>query len=247
MPETTASRASRLHQTVVMSRSRGSASDINLGDVDRWVSLIGGGALAVYGLTRGTLGGLALAALGGALAYRGATGHSHLYACLGVSTVGERHGPQASVRAGQGVRVEKAITIDRPPAELYRFWRSLENLPRFMRHLKTVKRLSHLHSRWVARGPLGLGLAWDAEVITENEPEVIGWRSLPGSAVETAGSVHFNYATDGHGTEVRVELKYDPPGGRWGSSLARLIGDDPEKEIEEDLRHFKQMVEAGEM
>lgn len=192
MPETTAPRASRLHQTVVMSRSSGSASDLNVGDAERWVSLIGGGALAVYGLTRDTLGGLALAGLGGALAYRGATGHSHLNTCLGVSTVGEHHSHHASVRAGHGVRVEKAIIIDRPPAELYRSWRNLENLPRFMRHLKSVKRLDHLHSRWAARGPLGLGLAWDAEVITENEPEVIGWRSLPGSAVETAGSVHFN-------------------------------------------------------
>jgi uncharacterized membrane protein len=230
-----------------MSRSRGSASDINVSDAERWASVIGGGALAFYGLTRGTLGGALLAALGGAVAYRGVTGHSHLYASLGVNTAGERHGPQASVRAGHGVRVEKVITIDRPPGELYRFWRNLENLPRFMRHLKGVKRLSHLHSRWVARGPLGLGLAWDAEIITENEPEVIGWRSLPGSAVKTAGSVHFNYAPSGHGTQVRLVLKYDPPGGQWGLSLARLIGDDPDKEIEEDLRHFKQMVEAGEL
>lgn len=247
MPETTASRANRLHQTVVMSRSKGSASDVNVGDAERWVSTIGGGALAVYGLTRGTLGGLALAALGGALVYRGATGHCQLYACLGVSTLGERHGPQASVRAGHGVRVEKTITVARPPEELYRLWRNLENLPRFMRHLKSVQRLNHLHSRWVVCGPLGLGLAWDAEVITENEPEVIGWRSLPGSAVETAGSVHFNYAPDGHGTEVRVVLKYDPPGGRWGMFLARLIGENPEQEIEEDLHHFKQLVEAGKL
>ncbi len=247
MPEMTAPRASRLHQTVVMSRSRGSASDINVGDMERWVSMIGGGALAVYGLTRGTLGGFGLAALGGALAYRGTTGHSHLYACLGISTTGERHGRQASVRAGHGVRVEKTITIDRSPQELYRFWRHLENLPRFMRHLKNIKTLDHLHSRWQARSPLGLGLSWDAEVITENEPEVIAWRSLPGAAVETAGSVHFNYEPKGHGTEVRLVLKYDPPGGSWGASLARLFGVDPEREIEEDLHRFKRLAEAGEM
>ncbi len=247
MSKATAPRARRLHQTVVMSRSRGSASDVNMGDAERWVSGIGGGALAIYGLTRGTLGGLALAALGVGLAYRGVTGHSPLYTLLGVSTDGERHSPHASVRAGHGVRVEKTLTIERPPEELYRFWRNLENLPRFMRHLKSVERVNHLRSRWIARGPLGLGLTWDAEVITENEPEVIGWRSLPGSLVETAGSVHFNYAPDGQGTEVRVVLKYDPPGGHWGVSLARLIGDDPEKEIEEDLHHFKQMVEGNEL
>lgn len=245
MSKTTAPRARRLHQTVVMSRSRGSASDINMGDAERWVSGIGGGALAIYGLTRGTLGGLALSGLGVGLAFRGVTGHSPLYTFLGVSTAGERHSPHASVRAGQGVRIEKTITIERSPEELYRFWRNLENLPRFMRHLKNVKRLNHLRSRWIARGPLGLGLTWDAEVITENEPEVIGWRSLPGSLVEMAGSVHFNYAPDGQGTEVRVILKYDSPGGQWGVSLARLIGDDPDKEIEEDLHYFKQMVEGN--
>jgi uncharacterized membrane protein len=246
MAETTAPRASRLHQTVVMSRSRGSASDVNVGNAERWVSAVGGSALAVYGLTRGTLGGLALAALGGALVYRGASGHCPVYACLDISTSGERHSSHASVRAGHGVRMEKAITINRPPKELYRFWRNLENLPRVMRHLKSVQKLDHLHSRWVARGPLGLSATWDAEVITENEPEVIGWRSLPGSEVETAGSIHFNYAPDGHGTEVRVMLKYDPPGGEWGAALAHFFGDDPETEIEEDLRRFKQMAEAGE-
>jgi len=245
MRDTTASRSSRLHQTVVMSRSAGSASDINVSDAERWVSAVGGGALAVYGWKRGTLGGLVLAALGGALAWRGVTGHSYLYACLDAQRGGERHGRQSSVRAGHGVRVERMIQIARPPEELYRFWRNLENLPRFMGHLKSVKTLSHLHSRWVARGPLGLGLAWNAEIITENRPEVIGWRSLPGSAVETAGSVHFNYAPDGRGTEVRVVLKYDPPGGKWGLSLARLIGEDPEQEIEEDLCRFKRIMEAG--
>ncbi len=246
MPATTAPRERRLHQTVVMSRSRGSASDVNVGGAERWASAVGGGALAVCGLKRGTPGGLALAALGAALAYRGTTGHCPLYARLDVSTAGGRHSRHASIRAGHGTRIEKAIVIGRPPEVLYRFWRNLENLPRVMRHLKSVRRLDHLRSRWVARGPLGLGLTWDAEVITENEPEVIGWRSLPGSVVETAGSVHFNYAADGRGTEVRVVLKYDPPGGPWGQSLARLVGEDPEQEIAEDLRRFKQMMEAGE-
>ena len=244
MSEPTASRTRRLHQTVVMSRSKGSASTVNVSDAERWISLIGGGALALYGLTRGSLGGLGLAALGGALAYRGATGHCPVYASLGFSSVGEPHSPHASLWSDHGIRVEKTVTVNRSPQELYRFWRNLENLPRIMRHLKCVTRLNHLQSRWVACGPLGLSVGWDAEVITENEPEVIGWRSLPGSAVNTAGSVHFNHTPEGQGTEVRINLKYDPPGGQWGASVAQFLGVNPEQEIEEDLQRFKQMMET---
>jgi uncharacterized membrane protein len=213
--------------------------------MERLFSAIGGGALAIYGLSRNSLGGLGLAALGAALIYRGVTGHCRLYDMLGVNSTGEQHSPQASVRAGHGIRVEKAITINRRPEELYRFWRKLENLPRFMRHLKSVNRLDHLRSHWVARGPMRMGATWDAEIITENEPEVIGWRSLPGSIVDTAGSVHFDYAPDGRGTQVRVVMKYDPPGGQLGESLARFFGENPEQEIEEDLQRFKEMMESG--
>ena len=138
---------------------------INVGDMERWVSLLGGTALAAFGLARGSLGGLGLAALGGALVYRGATGHCPMYGTLGISTA-ERRGPATVIRAGHGVKVERSVTIDRSPEELFRFWRNFENLPRIMTHLESVRTTSPNQSHWAAKGPLGTSFEWDAEIYT---------------------------------------------------------------------------------
>ncbi len=220
---------------------------LNVGEYERWASVLGGGALAVYGLTRGSWGGFALAGLGGSLVYRGMTGHCMCYAALGVSTAARPQGPMASVAAGRGIRVDQVITINRSPEELYRFWRDFENLPCFLRHLNSVKVLDKKRSRWVARAPLGLRMEWDAEIHTERENELISWRSLEGSTLDTAGSVHFTPARGGPGTEVRVELKYNPPGEKLGAALAKLFGQAPEQQIREDLERFKRQMEAAEM
>jgi uncharacterized membrane protein len=232
--------------TESFSPSNVTRKEINVSEAERWASLVGGGALALYGLTRGTWGGLGLAALGGSLLYRGATGHCSVYGALGINTA-ERHGPATSVAAGHGVKVEKTMTINRSPEELFRFWRNFENLPRFMSHLESVRICGENRSHWVAKGPLGMRMEWDAEMITERPHETIGWRSLEGSEVDTAGSVHFTPAPGSRGTEVRVILKYDPPGGKLGAAAARLFGKAPEQEIQEDLRRFKQIMEAGEV
>ena len=221
------------------------ADRTNVGDVERWASLLGGGALAAFGLARGSLGGLGLAALGGALAYRGATGHCPAYGALGVSTA-EARGPAAVIRAGHGVKVERSITIDRPPEELFRFWRNFENLPRIMTHLASVRTTSPNQSHWTARGPLGTKFEWDAEIYTERPNEMISWRSLPGSEVDTTGSVHFLRGPAGRGTEVKVVLKYDPPAGQLGAAVAKMFDRSAEGEIAEDLRRFKQVMEVGE-
>jgi uncharacterized membrane protein len=217
---------------------------VNVGDYERLLSVVGGGALALYGLSRGTLGGLALAGLGGALLYRGLSGHSSLFNALGISTA-EKHGPMTSVPAGRGCRVDYVVTINRPAEDLYRYWHNFENLPSFMRHLREVK-VDGNRSHWAARAPLGMSADWDAEVITDRCGELIGWRSLPGSEVDTAGSVHFTPTPDGRRTEVRVELKYDPPAGRVGAALANWLGEAPERQIAEDLNAFKRLMEAGE-
>jgi uncharacterized membrane protein len=219
---------------------------VNVGDAERLACALGGGALAAYGLTRGTLGGLFLAALGGGLLYRGLTGHCPMYQSLGVNTACTPHGPQASIAAGCGVRVDRSITINRSPQELWRFWRNLENLPRVMSHLERVENRGNKRSHWAAKAPMGMNVEWDAEIITERENELIGWRSPPGSEVATAGSVHFAPAPGG-GTEIRVELKYDPPGGQLGHWLASAFGEDAGRQIDEDLRRFKQMCESGQV
>ncbi len=218
----------------------------NVGETERWASLLGGGVLALYGLTRGSLVGLGLAALGGSLLYRGATGHSPLYSALGVNTA-EPRPDQTSIRAGRGVKLESSLTINRSPEELYRFWRNLENLPRFMHNLESVRSAGGNRSHWVARGPIGSRVEWDAEILTDRPNETIGWRSLPGSLVATAGSVHFTPAPGDRGTEVKVSLKYDPPGGKVGAAVAFLLGKSPEVEVREDLRRFKRLIETGEV
>src|SRR5439155_24100146 len=207
---------------------------INVHRLERTASVIGGGGRALYGLSRESLGGFLLAALGGSLIYRGATGRCPLYGALGIDTAKHPRGPRTSIPAGQGIRVDEAVTINHSPEELYRFWRNLENLPRVMRHLESVKTISPRRSHWVACGPLGMRVEWDAEIITDKPNETIAWRSLPGGDVDTAGSVHFRKLAGGRGTEVRVELKYDPPAGKVGAGIAKLFGKAPEQESRED-------------
>jgi uncharacterized membrane protein len=216
----------------------------NVGEVERWLSLVGGGALALYGLRRGTLGGIAAAIAGGSLVYRALSGHCPLYASLGLSTA--RRGPATTIPAGHGIKVEQTATIQRSPEDLYRFWRNLENLPRFMRHLESV-RVQGNRSHWVAKGPLGTRVEWDAEIYNENPNEMIAWRSLEGADVDSTGSVHFTPARSGRGTELRVVLKYNPPAGKVGAAIAKLLGEAPEQQIREDLGCFKQLMEAGEI
>jgi uncharacterized membrane protein len=198
----------------------------------------------VLGISRGSLGGLALAAVGGALVYRGLSGHSSIYKALDLNTAQPR-GPATSVPAGHGFKLEHSVTINRPAADLYRFWRDFSNLPRCMRHLESVRSEGN-RSHWVARGPMGVTVSWDAEIINERPNELIAWRSLEGSTVDTAGSVHFQTLSHDRGTEVRVSLKYDPPAGKAGAWAAWLFGKAPEQEVQEDLRRFKAFMETGE-
>jgi uncharacterized membrane protein len=141
--------------------------------------------------------------------------------------------------------VDERIVIARPRSEVYGFWRNLENLPRFMDHLESVSVVDEERSHWVARGPAGTRVEWDAVVHNEIPNELIAWRSLKGSEVDNAGSVHFSPTENGD-TEVRVVLRYDPPAGRLGAAVARLLGEDPSRQVAEDLRRLKQVVEAGE-
>jgi uncharacterized membrane protein len=216
----------------------------NLSEPERWASVIGGGALVAYGLQKRSPVGWGLAALGGVLTYRGATGHCDVYAALGVSTAHGTRGRQVSIPYELGIRVDKTITIDKPQQEVYRFWRNLENLPKFMRHLESVREIDNKHSHWVAKAPAGQTVEWKAEIINEIENELIAWRSLSGD-VSNAGSVRFWPAFDNRGTELTVELQYNPPGGTVGALFAKLFGEEPSQQIEEDLLRFKQLMETG--
>ena len=227
---------------------QGYEKDVNVGEIERWASAIGGGALAVYGLTRGTYGGVALALLGASLVYRGTTGHCYAYQAAGIDTSKhEGDNPFVSVEGGRGVKVEKSVTINKSPEELYSFWLNFENLPRFMNHLEEVRTTGDGRTHWTAKGPAGTSVEWEAETYNLKENEMIAWRSLEGSQVDNAGSVHFTPAPSGRGTVVKVVLKYDPPAGVLGSWVAKLFGESPEQQVDEDLRRFKQLMEAGDV
>jgi uncharacterized membrane protein len=218
----------------------------NVGQIERSVSLAAGTLLAMIAIRRrGILGAIA-AIIAAELLYRGTMGFCPIYAALGVDTSPRSgsHNPNASVPYGRGVRVEQSITVARPSRELYDYWRRLDTLPQFMQHIEEVTTLTDRRSRWRVRAPVGSRITWEAEIINDVPGQLIGWRSLPGSAIHHAGSVHFDQR-DGL-TEVRVVLEYAPPARYVGASVARILGEEPHKQIEEDLRRFKAIVERGE-
>jgi uncharacterized membrane protein len=147
----------------------------------------------------------------------------------------------------RGIRVRKAITINRSPEEAYRFWRDFENLPWFMAHLESVRVIDERRSRWKARAPLGASVEWEAEIVEDRPNELIAWRSLEGADVPNSGRVRFVPAPGGRGVEVQVELRYDPPAGIVGATIARLFGEEPSVQVNGDLGRFKQVMEIGEV
>lgn len=193
-----------------------------------------GALLLAYGITRRAPREKLLVLVSMPLLYRGVTGRWPM------------EPPVANALSGRrGVHVREAVRLERPIAEVYGFWRDLANLPRFMAHLESVCE-EGFRSRWVALGPAGTRVQWDAELINDEPRKVIGWRSLPGSDITTAGSVNFDEVRKG-ATQVTVHLQYAAPAGKAGAAVAALFGREPSQMIREDLRRFKQLLEAGEL
>jgi uncharacterized membrane protein len=241
MAETRSSRS--LAETLGARPAAGSHLPVNVNSWERLGSLMLGGGLVLAGVLRGKARGLVMAALGGGLIYRSMTGHCYLYGALGIDTT--THKPTTAVPAQQGYKFETRLAIRRPPEDLFRFWRKLENLPTIMEHLVSVTPAEAGRSRWVAKGPWGSTLEWDAEIYGERENELIAWRSLEGSQVDTAGSVHFERLPDDQGTLLRLSLKYNPPAGKLGATIASLFGQGLENDLRQDLQRFKQIMDAG--
>jgi uncharacterized membrane protein len=216
----------------------------NVGKIERIASAIGGGALIGYALKSRSKGGIALGLLGAGLLYRGATGQCEAYRAFGIDTANLA---EDSEDVARDVHIEKSITINRSPAELYKFWRDFENLPRFMENLESVTKLDDQRSHWVATVPGGKKIEWDAEIYNEKEGELIAWRSLAGSDITNAGSVHFEPAPDGRGTYLKVTLNYNPPGGKAAALFAKLFGQEPGQLVEHNLKRLKQLIETGEI
>ncbi len=214
----------------------------NISATARLASTVAGAALAVVGYQRANK---ALGLVGLGLLARGASGWCPVTASFD-SGAHDAEPTKRYLGGSRGVMVEDAITVYRPVSEVYSYWRNLENLPRFMDHLEEVTVTDRFHSHWVARGPLGVHVEWDAEIINDIPPTLLSWKSVGESDVVSAGSIRFRPAGE-HATQVVVKLQYDPPGGKFGATVAWLVGDDPQHQIAEDLRRFKQLLETGEI
>ncbi len=237
----------RMDQWDNLRRTGREDAGINVGRTERLISGVAGAALLGYGLRRKGFRVLLLP-LGAGLIRRAVTGRCEINRALGRNSARSEGGgsPIASLQPGEGTKIEQAVVIHRPRGELFHFWRQLDNLPRFMDNLESVTVLDERRSHWVAKGPAGTRVEWDAEIHNEIEDELIAWRSLPGADVDQAGSVHFSPVHNG-GTEVRVIMRYAAPAGKVGDAVAHLLGEDPEQQIADDLRRFKQVMDAGEV
>ena len=214
-----------------------SGDNQNVGQIERVASVVAGGALAAYGLTKRNPAGIALALAGGTLLLRGATGHCPVYQAVGTSTL----------PAEETVHLEDAVVVNQPRPVLFAFWREFANLAQFVPGLESVVPVGDTQLHWIANGPGRERITWDAEIIAEKKNALISWRTLPESPIRHTASVRFTSVPHGRGTEVRMSVEFRAPGGKIGNELAKLFSKAPEEMLKETLRRFKQLTEAGEI
>ncbi|WP_242928697.1 SRPBCC family protein [Pontibacter vulgaris] len=230
---------SKVLQTDHISPPATGTSHQNVSTVERIVSAVGGGALTALGMRKSGKAGMAMALAGGALLFRGATGYCPMNQLVGRDTAD-----------GKDIALDatNTFTIMKPRTEVYQFWRQLENLPRFMSHLKEVRQEGPQRSHWVAKLPGGVStVEWDADIVHEVENSLIAWTSLPGADVDNAGEVRFSDSPDGKGTIVQVVISYRPPAGTVGGLAARMINPAFRKTVKSDLRYLKRYLETGQV
>lgn len=231
-------------RTVPVDPIASGSSRINIGKNERWASMGGGALLATIGLRRGGIGGALLAAIGGALAFRGATGHCPVNEAIGRDTADGKTETRV-------MEINQTVTVDQSRADVYQHWRQLENLPRFMHHLERVEQLDAKRSHWVARLDVKnqtvqsmSKIEWDAEITEEDTNNRLMWRSVPGATVDNSGEVQFIDAPNG-GTTIIVTIKYRAPEGLVGEALASLFNPVFKKMIKDDIKRFKHYLETN--
>ena len=213
----------------------------NVGNWERVASIAAGAALLSLAV-RSRRWRSMVAPAGAGLIARGVSGWCPLNYAMGRGSAVDD--TRAALGGPRGINVEESITIARRPEELFEFWRDLTNLPKFLSHVERVDLLDARRSHWVVQGPAGTHVEWDAEVINEIRPDLLAWRSLPGSDVASAGSVQFRQRGPAE-TELRVRMQYSPPAGKAGAAVARLLGESPESMLRMDLRRLKTILEAA--
>lgn len=211
-----------------------SGKTMNVGDVERVVSGLAGGALVVWGLRRRSLAGLIVAAAGGEMIRRGISGHCAVYEWLGRNAA--QSGP---------IEIESAVTIDRPATELHRAWCNPDTLSRVMGDFADVHSVGEKRWHWNAHGPADKGLEWESEITEENEGRLLRWRSVGDAAIPNDGEVRFHEAPQGLGTEVRLSMRFDPPGGALGRAAVKMLGPTPQRFASRALHRFRNIVESA--
>jgi uncharacterized membrane protein len=214
-----------------------------MGTESRWLYGLAGGALLIFGISRRSWFRDVLALVGADLLSYGATGH-HLYEALGITGghAGQDEGTRIPYQLG--VQVQRSIHVNAPRRKAYDFVRDLENLPRFMQHVKNVSKTDDKRSHWVVKAPAGTQVEWDAEIINDLPGELIAWRSINNPDIDSAGSVRFERTTDDGGTVIRVSMQYLPPAGILGATVAKLFGEEPEQQLKDDLGRLKMALES---
>ncbi len=221
---------------------------INVGEAERLISIAVGIPVTIFGLNRGILNGLVPKLLGGSLILRGVTGHSFLYQRLGVSTIEHTPAAIAELPNNQGIQVQRAVTINASPEELYRYLRDFRNAPRFMKYIESVQTTGDGRSHWVAKTPLGATVAWDAEITNDEPGHLIAWRRTQGPFLApSGGSVRFEPKRNGRETVVRLEIEFRQWRGPIGTMLGNVLGQIPEQVARQNLERFKELMEAGEI
>jgi uncharacterized membrane protein len=208
-------------------------------DTERWSSLIGGGALVLMGLRERSLKGVLMAIAGSGLIYQGVKNQSTIEKA--------QEALKIAPSSDRSIKVEKTVTINKPAEELYRYWHDFTNLPRFMKHIKSVTVYDDKRSHWVASAPLDTTVEWDAQIIKDEPNQLIAWTSVEGADIDNSGFVRFQPATGDRGTEVKVVMEYNPIAGEIGTAIAKLLGEEPEQRIGDELHRFKQLMETGEI
>jgi uncharacterized membrane protein len=212
---------------------------LNVSKPGRIASIVSGAMLttaAISNIDKHPFRSLLRLITGGYLLYRGISGNCPVSAAAG-KRLGDSH--------TRAINIRKKLIVDKPRAEVYTFWRQIDTLPLFMKHVTAVESLDSYHSHWIVTGPAGIGkLEWDAEVIREDFGTLLSWRSAPGSDIVTAGRVNFSDAPGG-GTEMEVNISYRPPAGYVGKGLAWLLNGAFERIVEKDIMSFKRFMETG--
>jgi uncharacterized membrane protein len=200
------------------------------------LSILAGGLLAAYAARRRSPFAMLAGIAGAGLLFRGVVGRVR---------VGGISDTRARLGGSGGLLVDENVTIRRGIDDVYRFWRQLDNLPKFLGHLQAVTVKPDGTSHWVANGPGGIPVEWDARIINDVENKIIGWQSLDGSEIATAGSV--NFRRSGENTTVHVRFQYDPPAGKLGAAVAALFGEEPGRSVRDDLARLKSLLETSDV